>query len=170
MTNDASLPLQASSQQFRPPFSGQELPNHIGLIVADFDQAIETYTKVFQWKMARTQTIKGDFWINGSIRNIQFRIAWSLHGSPHIEFVEMVPGTPLADEGVHHFAYWVADLGAAVANMEKAGFRMEVTRCDDEGRMPYRFAYMVGPGNIRIELMDLAVKPGYDDYLGLAGS
>ena len=87
------------------------------------------------------------------------RFTCSREGPVQIELIQdaerarrMRPRPPL-----DHMAYWVEDIIAAGNRLVTDGFTPEVT----DGR----FAYLRSPTGLRIELMDVAVKPGWDRWL-----
>lgn len=139
--------------------------NHIGFVVEDFDRAVTEQARLFGWEMAPARVVEGDFLVAGETRHLSFRIAWSFDGPPHFEFVESVADTPLQATGVHHVAYWVDDLSSAIKRFETDGYRVAMTRADENGVSPYRFAYVEGPDGAIVELMDDVIRPAYEEYL-----
>ncbi|MEM6387583.1 MAG: VOC family protein, partial [Pseudomonadota bacterium] len=90
----------------------------------------------------------------------------SFDGPPHFEFVEAVPNSPLQSTGVNHVAFWTDDLNQAVRDFETDGYKLVLTRMDENGTAPFRFAYMESSAGIIIELMDSAFQHFFEDYLG----
>ena len=98
------------------------------------------------------------------------QVIWSRQGAPHLELVKAEPGTVYAvDRGtyIHHFGYWTADLGASIAAYQAKGWRVEAAMHDGDGR-PTAFAYLSRPGEVWIELVDVANRPRLAAELGTA--
>ncbi len=139
--------------------------NHTGLVVENFDTDVAANAALFGWDMAPARVIDGAFLVYGEKRQLSFRVAWSFDGPPHFEFVEAVPNTPLQPTGVHHVAFWTDDLNAAIEEYAERGYKVVLTRIDENGVAPYRFAYVENPDGIIIELMDSAFQHVFEEYL-----
>lgn len=140
-------------------------PNHIGVIVSNFEATRSHYETCLGLDWAPTQSISTEIWVSGELLPVTYKVAWSVEGPVHIEFIERVAETPFAPTGVHHFGYWVEDLDASVERLKSTGMSLEVTRCKPDGSVPFRWAYMMGPSRLRVELMDAANKESYQNYL-----
>jgi hypothetical protein len=90
-------------------------------------------------------------------------------GSPvPLELLEGNPGSTWDTPEVaipHHVAYWSRDVGADVRAMEAEGWTVEIGALDADGN-PVEFAYMVKPGSVRVELVNVERRPA---YLALTG-
>lgn len=83
-----------------------------------------------------------------------------------VDLIEGRAGTIWATSGprLHHFAYWTDDLRGDTERLVREGWRLEMTRVDDQGSPssdPRQFAYLVRADGMRIELVDDA---GRDEY------
>ena len=65
---------------------------------------------------------------------------------------------------LHHVGFWVDALRDAVEDARRAGWQLEVTVLDDDGR-PSSFAYLSRPGETWIELVDAANRDWLIDLL-----
>ena len=92
--------------------------HHLGLAVRDLDAAVDTYTRLFGGELEHRQTLDDQ----------GVEAAAVLLGSGRVELV-----TPLGEdtpvgrflarrgEGMHHVAYEVEDVSAALADLDAAG-------------------------------------------------
>lgn len=90
-------------------------------------------------------------------------------GEPRVKLIAGRDGGYFAPiEGkiaVHHVSYWVDDLLPAVCQLEAAGFEVEATGLETDG-VTARYAYMVAPGVVRVELGLVANRAQFDDWAG----
>jgi hypothetical protein len=98
------------------------------------------------------------------------QVIWSRSrpGAPHVELVKAEPGTVYAlDRGtfIHHFGYWTPDLTGSITDYQAQGWRVEATMLDGAGQ-PTAFAYLSRPGEVWIELVDVANQPRLAAELG----
>jgi catechol 2,3-dioxygenase-like lactoylglutathione lyase family enzyme len=137
---------------------------HTGIIVDDLDSATARFTATSGYEWTRPieatvpiHTADGDF-------ELPLRFVYSIQ-APHLELIQEVPNTIWsAPPGapIHHLAYWVDDLAAAAAELESAGFRLEARPSGDQLT---KFAYLVDPLGVRIELVDRATIPDWGGFL-----
>lgn len=113
--------------------------NHVGVVVADYDAALEFYTQTLGFREAYT------------IRRPD--------GSPLLTyvqlnretFVELIPATPGQQPGITHFGIEVADLDATVARVRAGGATI-----GDPGMTPANalFARMRDRDGVDVEVME----------------
>jgi catechol 2,3-dioxygenase-like lactoylglutathione lyase family enzyme len=137
---------------------------HIGLVVDDVAAAAERLTAAmgYQWTkpvdaMLSVTTAHGD-------ADVPFRFVYSVD-APHLELIQEVPGTIwTAPPGgaAHHLGYWVDDLAAAAAELERTGYRLEAR---PSGGALTTFAYYTDPGGVRVEIVDRALFPDWPGFL-----
>jgi methylmalonyl-CoA/ethylmalonyl-CoA epimerase len=107
--------LQAGSSIRGMQFEGI---HHLGVAVADLEDAVETYARLFGGKLEHRDLVPDQGVEAASI----------LVGSSRIELLApLAPDTPVGrflskrGPGMHHVAYEVADVGAALAGLATAG-------------------------------------------------
>ena len=85
-------------------------------------------------------------------------------GSPiPLELLEGSPGSTWHTSMLattHHVAYWSTDVAGDVRALEAQGWERELVLLDADG-IPTEFAYLVRPGCVRVELVDVRRRPGY---------
>ncbi len=147
-----------------------EPPFHVGIATPDVELLMQTLGPVMHltWVDLPRPPVQHDT-PNGPTRPSS-RVVWSSEGPMHVELVRSELGTiyePDRGTHLHHVGYWVDDMRASVAAAEAAGWTLEVTTRDQDGR-PRAFAYLSRPGTTWIELVDAAQR----DVLGtiLCGS
>ena len=133
---------------------------HTGIVVDDFDEALEWFTKVAGYRWTDVvevdqvaQTPEGEI-------TIPMRMAYS-GASPRLELIQAVPGTIWvpADSGVHHLGYWSDDVESDLATLEATGMRCEVKAFNPDGSGTVLWAYCKGQTGPRIELVSRAMEP-----------
>jgi hypothetical protein len=95
------------------------------------------------------------------------RVVWSRQGPLHVELIQSEAGTvydPARGTHLHHVGFWAEDLTAELRRREADGWTIEVTMHDERGQ-PTSFAYMSRPGDIWIEVIDVANRAGLDAML-----
>ncbi|MGH3248955.1 MAG: VOC family protein [Trebonia sp.] len=90
----------------------------------------------------------------------------SREGPIHFDLIEGKPGTIWATAGprLHHLAYWTDDLRGDIEQLAEDGWRLELTKPDDEGN-PTVFAYLIRDDGLRLELIDEAGRDNYASRL-----
>jgi catechol 2,3-dioxygenase-like lactoylglutathione lyase family enzyme len=113
--------------------------NHVGMVVKDYDAALEFYTKTMGFREA--YTIKND---DGKVRLTYLQLNKNT-------FVELIPAAPNQPTGITHFGVEVGDLAGTVATLRGRGATI-----DDPGRTPSGalFARTRDPEGVQIEVME----------------
>ena len=87
--------------------------------------------------------------------------------APHVELVEEVPGTVWEcneHSNLHHIGVWTDALPADSAAYGE--LRCPLQLCGHEGDVaPTQFAYHRDPLGVRIELVDVAMKPMMEEFM-----
>lgn len=99
---------------------------------------------------------------------VQLRFAYSRGGPPFLELIEAQPGGYYAaaqGAHLHHVGRWVDDLAAASEALAKQGLALEAAGVDAAGRAPAVFAFHRGEHGLRVELVDRAMRPGFEGWL-----
>lgn len=148
------------------PHADIGLPCHIGHIVPDLRAAMEHYSSAFGLEWASVQVRRGSMRVNGSLIATELTITWSVSGPVHFELIEESPGSPwtvASGHPIHHIAYPVDDLAAAVDSARSKGYELEVTR--DGDAEVNGIAYLTSPFGLRVEFMDTAVYRNFQRWL-----
>jgi methylmalonyl-CoA/ethylmalonyl-CoA epimerase len=128
--------------------------DHIGIAVTDLEAAIALHERTYGMRAAHRETI-----VSQGVEAVLFDV-----GENHVELLR-----PLGDDtpvgrflakrgpGLHHVAYQVADIDAALARLRDEGVRL----IDDEPRIGVRgsrvaFLHPAGTGGVLTELVEPA--------------
>ena len=137
-----------------------ELIDHVGVAVADLDQALSLYERTFGMPMVHRETVDSQG-VEAALLEI---------GEGHVELLrplgpETVVGRFIAKrgEGLHHVAYRVEDIDASLARLKEKGVEL----IDSEARIGIRrsrvaFLHPKATGGVLTEL----VQPVEDERLG----
>ena len=137
-----------------------ELIDHVGVAVADLDQALSLYERTFGMPMVHRETVDSQG-VEAALLEI---------GEGHVELLrplgpETVIGRFIAKrgEGLHHVAYRVEDIDASLARLKDTGIEL----IDSEARIGIRrsrvaFLHPKATGGVLTEL----VEPVEDERLG----
>ena len=128
--------------------------DHIGIAVSDLDAAVELYGGSFDMAEQHRETVEDQ-----GVEAILLEV-----GEGHIELIKPLgPDTGVAKfiarngEGMHHVAYQVDDIDAALAQVREAGLRL----IDEEPRTGIRgsrvaFLHPKSTGGVLTELVEPA--------------
>lgn len=128
---------------------------HLALAVSDLDSAIEHYTKVWGLRLERREIVADQ-----EVEEAMFRL-----GDAYLQLVAPLSESSTVSrflkkrgEGLHHVAYQVQDLEAALSSLRKDGVELidESPRCGSGGA---RSAF-VHPRRNRGVLVELIEHPG----------
>jgi hypothetical protein len=144
---------------------------HVGIAVHDLESAQNDVGKAFglEWApiasdvLPNLQTPEGPSdWAARRCQSIGALVPFELlQGSPGSTW-----DTPASKPVVtHHLAYWTNDIPGEVRALEKEGWTVEIDMLDADGN-PSMFAYMVKPGSVRVELVDVSRRPAYLELVG----
>jgi hypothetical protein len=142
---------------------------HVGVACHRLEAAMDKVGQLFglTWTPIADETAPNLFNAHGP-SDAAARRTHSLGSPVPFELLEGNPGstwdTP-KDVVTHHLAYWSEDVGADVHWLQEAGWTVELVVLDDHGN-PTEFAYMVKPGSVRIELVDVRRRPAYLALIG----
>lgn len=125
--------------------------DHIGIAVSDLEAAVEHYRKAFGVEPAHRETVEAQ-----GVDEVLFAV-----GTSYIQLLgARGPETPVGKflakrgEGIHHIAYRVADVEAALTHLRDEG----VALIDEHGRPGSRhttvaFVHPNGMGGVLVELV-----------------
>jgi hypothetical protein len=155
MKQESDSPLGAADQY------------HVGIISDDPAATMAQLTDLLgcQWadEIGGTITVS----LPDGDATIEMR-AWYSTTTPRLEVVQSHPGTvwTRADSGLHHFGYWVDDVAATTAELEKRGYAFEAAGKLPDGT-PY-WAYLspagTGPAGPRLEIVSRMIQPMMEHY------
>ena len=128
---------------------------HVGIIVDDFEAAVERYSKQLGLTWSPLIQVPVTIWTKQS-GLIEF-VSHAVYSQqqPCIEIVKSLPGTVwevVPGRPLHHMGYWVDDLDAVSAHLERQG-SPKVACAMNEGKM-FGFAYHEMPDGTYLEVVD----------------
>jgi methylmalonyl-CoA/ethylmalonyl-CoA epimerase len=95
--------------------------DHIGVAVEDLDAALELYEQAYEMALVHREVVEEQ-----GVEAVLLDV-----GENHVELLRPLgPGTPVGKflakrgPGLHHVAYQVADIDAALASLKAAGTRL----------------------------------------------
>ncbi|MBK5111655.1 MAG: methylmalonyl-CoA epimerase [Thermoleophilia bacterium] len=134
--------------------------DHIGVAVEDLDAAIKLYERSFEMELVHRETVESQ-----GVEAVLLDV-----GEGHIELLSPLgPDTPvgkfIAKKGVgmHHVAYSVDDIEAALAQAEAAGMKM-IDRTPRTGIRGSKVAF-ISPASTGSVLTEI-VQPAEDAHSG----
>jgi methylmalonyl-CoA/ethylmalonyl-CoA epimerase len=131
-----------------------EALDHVGVAVSDLDAAIDLYEGTFGMSLVHRETVD-EQGVEAALLDI---------GDSHVELLQATgPDTPVgrfvarSGEGLHHVAYRVADIDAALAGLREKGVRL----IDEEARVGIRqsrvaFLHPKAAGAVLTEIVEPA--------------
>jgi catechol 2,3-dioxygenase-like lactoylglutathione lyase family enzyme len=130
---------------------------HVGIVTCDIDRAITTIANTlglrFPPPITDLAAIAFADRAGNPLAGLR-RVTTSLDGPMRVELLEGEPGSTwftTEETRLHHVAYSVTDVAAAVAARAADDWRLEITLAHPTGE-PNGFAYLVKDGEARIEL------------------
>jgi methylmalonyl-CoA epimerase len=130
--------------------------DHIGVAVEDLDSAIKLYERSFEMELAHRETVESQ-----GVEAVLLDV-----GDGHIELLAPLgPDTPVGKfiakkgAGIHHVAYAVEDIDAALAQVKAAGLKL----IDEEPRTGIRrsrvaFLHPSATGSVLTEIVQPAAE------------
>ena len=141
---------------------------HVGIVVPDVEVAKAHFTDLLgiTWgPVVETEAFpvrEGD----GTERIVPNTLCYSTE-PPYLELVQEVPGTVWEcneHSNLHHIGVWVDALPADSATYTELRCPLQLCGRDDDGAL-VQFAYHRDPLGVRIELVDLAMKPMMEEFM-----
>ena len=130
--------------------------DHIGVAVEDLDSAIKLYERSFEMELAHRETVESQ-----GVEAVLLDV-----GDGHIELLAPLgPDTPVGKfiakkgPGIHHVAYAVEDIDAALEQVKAAGLKL----IDEEPRTGIRrsrvaFLHPSSTGSVLTEIVQPAAE------------
>jgi hypothetical protein len=137
---------------------------HVGIVVDDPAATMKQLSSLFGYEWCDELGGAVDVTLGGRDTTVDLR-AWYSKTSPRLEIVQSIPGTvwtPAQGSGIHHLGYWVDDVAAASAELERHGYQTEALGKRGVGA-PY-WAYLRQPTGLRVELVSRALHPTMHAY------
>lgn len=150
------------------PVLSPEALFHTGLVVEDLDQAMKTFGELAGYRFTTVMELEVTARTARGLQHASQRFALTLD-EPRLELVEAIPGTVWVSDGsngAHHVGYWAPDERIAQMSAELAaqGFAVEASNdAEADGRLMW--VYHRGLGGIRIELLNMLMKPSMDAWI-----
>ena len=128
--------------------------DHVGVAVSDLDRATSLYEGVFGMPAVHRETVESQ-----GVEAVLLDV-----GDGHVELLRpLAPNTAVGKfierrgEGLHHVAYRVGDIDAALASLKGSGVEL----IDDEARVGIRnsrvaFLHPKATGSVLVELVEPA--------------
>ena len=128
--------------------------DHVGVAVDDLDQAISLYEKTFEMHLAHRETVESQG-VEAALLDV---------GDGHVELLRPLgPDTAVGKfiekrgPGLHHVAYAVGDIDAALTSLSEAGVEL----IDSEARVGIRgsrvaFVHPRSTGSVLTEIVEPA--------------
>ena len=128
--------------------------DHVGVAVEDLDASIALYEQTYDLKLVHRETVTEQ-----GVEAVLLDV-----GENHVELLApLAPDTPVGrflakkGPGIHHVAYQVADIDAALARLKTAGMRL----IDQESRVGIRgsrvaFLHPAASGGVLTEIVEPA--------------
>jgi catechol 2,3-dioxygenase-like lactoylglutathione lyase family enzyme len=141
---------------------------HVGIVVPDVELAKAHFTDLLgiTWgPVVETEGLpvrEGD----GAERIVPNTLCYSTE-PPYVELVQEVPGTVWEcneHSNLHHIGVWTDALPADSATYTELRCPLQLCGRDDDGAL-VQFAYHRDPLGVRIELVDLAMKPMMEEFM-----
>jgi catechol 2,3-dioxygenase-like lactoylglutathione lyase family enzyme len=141
---------------------------HVGIVVPDVEATKAHFTDLLgiTWgPVVETEAFpvrEGD----GTDRIVPNTLCYSTE-PPYLELVQEVPGTVWEcneHSNLHHIGVWVDALPADSATYTELRCPLQLCGRDDDGAL-VQFAYHRDPLGVRIELVDIAMKPMMEEFM-----
>jgi hypothetical protein len=141
---------------------------HVGIVVPDLEPALVKLTELIgvTWGPIVETAELAIRDASGRDLEVPNRICYST-SAPYIELIEEAVGTvwecnPFSN--LHHIGFWTEDLTGDSTRFSTSQCPLQI--CGRDGVIaPTTFAYHRDPLGIRIELVDVAIKPFMEDSL-----
>ncbi len=141
-------------------------PFHVGLVVPDVAEAMDTYSKAMGVTWYKKQYLELDILVDGAVVSTSVHFNYTVEGPVQLELCSGPAGSfwdPAAHEGLNHVGYWTDDFDSDIAKLMSQGWRMRNAGVGEEGK-PAAFAYVISPQNHQVEIIDEAMRPIFENW------
>jgi hypothetical protein len=132
---------------------------HAGIVVDDFDDALERLTALFGYEWTPEFGGRVPVRLPSGEREVELRVVYS-RSEPRVEIIQAVPGTvwePVSGSGIHHLGYWSDDVAADGARLVEQGYVEEASGLGGGGSAMW--SYYRAPSGPRTELVSRSLEP-----------
>lgn len=140
---------------------------HVGIVVNDLDTAMAELGGCFGHGWSTVQSQEVAVTVGGERQSSSVRWAATVGESPDLEVIQSQHGIWSLQhnngQALHHLAYWSDDLEGDIERLTKLGHHLEASGTDTDGRV--RFAYLLSPSGIRIELGARYTQAAWDEWV-----
>lgn len=144
-------------------------PYHCGILVMDLEEAIGRFQAIYgvRFREPESRALAPAPQFESAIPSgAEVRFSFSVGESyPYLELIE-AQDSGIFDraqgEGLHHVGFWVPDMDAVKAAQSRRGMELEASFREEDGSE--RVFYM-RRGPLRVESVNGALRPGYEDWL-----
>ena len=133
---------------------------HTGFVVPEIEAAMAELTAVFGVSWTAVEEREMPIVTQDGPQVVTLRFAYSQGGTPRLELLEPVPGTPwetpshsFGAGAAHHIGVWAPDFAETSDKLVAEGFPRVLTFDDGSGKA-VRFAYHRLPSGVIVELID----------------
>ena len=96
---------------------------HVGIVVDDFDNALDELADLFGHKWCPTMSVNTPVALPDAEATLDLMFTYS-RTTPRVEVIQSMPGTlwvPSPSSGIHHLGYWSDDVAADAARSAARG-------------------------------------------------
>ena len=141
-------------------------PFHVGVVVSNLEEAMELYSAGAGLTWHSVQSMPVSLLVEGKVTEMSVRFTYSVEGPVQVELVQGPIGSFWEAGiygGMYHTGHWTEDLLGDLDELTAAGWTVRFTGADPDGD-PMGFAYVMGADGQQIELVDVAMRPLFDNW------
>ena len=138
------------------------------LLVTDLSAAMRDLSRWLDLAWTPVQSADLSLRTAAGREDVTLRFAYSTKGPLYLELLEARDAGYYAAPGgshLHHVGRWVDDLAGTSSRLAARGLPLEAAGMDAQQRAPVGFAFHRGDHGLRVELVDRALKPGFEEWL-----
>jgi len=138
---------------------------HTGVVVADVEAAKEEFSAALGVTWGLEGEVDVPVVFEDGVRQMHMRFAYTVEGPPYLELVQLVEGTIFTvagGGGAHHVGYWCADMEGTSAALEAQGLGRVATVGVQSLEEHAMWILQRSPSGLYIELVDEALKAGFE--------
>ena len=141
---------------------------HVGIVVPDLEAAQARFSDLLGVVWGPVMDIEAVEFrdADGNDLSLPNKLCYST-GPPYLELVEEVPGTVWVcneHSNLHHLGYWTDALAEESARFTESVCPLQI--CGRTGaKAPEQFSYHQDPLGVRIELVDVALRPVMEQFM-----
>ncbi len=135
---------------------------HLGYVVADLDESMETLGAAFDLRWAPSRAVTRLVHTESGVDEVVFRVAYSLREGPYLEIVEGQPGTLWSPDylGIHHVGFWADDVRAESDRLAELGFAHAAHTDSDAIPGAWRTSFNRNPAGGYVEFVSRSENHG----------